>query len=167
MILFLFLFSMAWLMLFVYSACCLYMWVWDVQSSPLHAKILLVIGQSGFGQVWAFWVEKRELPSVKKKNLVRREAFSGYDGCRPKFGWMAISLFVHCWCSVVVGQSSAEWPFLYLFIVDVQWLSGSHDRMAIFSCVQCWCRVSLFCCYFVGNLSYINMYIFCIMFIYV
>ena len=35
------------------------------------------------------------MPSVKEKNLVRRDAFSGYDGCRPKFGRMAISSFVH------------------------------------------------------------------------
>ena len=81
-------------MLLVYSVCCLYTWVWDVESSPLHAEVLLLIGYGGFGHARAFRVEKRELPSVKKKNLVRRDAFSGYEGCRPKFGRMAISLFV-------------------------------------------------------------------------
>ena len=33
----------------------------------LHVRVLLIIGQRGFGQVWAFWVEKRELPSAKKE----------------------------------------------------------------------------------------------------
>ena len=41
---FIFPFNIVWLMLSVYSVCCLYMWVWDVESSPLHAEVLLLIG---------------------------------------------------------------------------------------------------------------------------
>ena len=33
-----------------------------------------------------------------------------------------------------VGQSSAEWPFLYSFIVDVQGLSGSHAEWLFIFC---------------------------------
>ena len=77
--------------------------------------------------------KRRELLSVKKKNLVRRGAFSGYDGCRPKFGRMAISLF----CSVIDVQglsgSHAEWPFFFCSMSKVWWVPGRNGRMAILS----------------------------------
>ena len=106
--------SMVWLMIvgllgmFVYKC-----EVWDVESPPLYAEVSLLIGQGVFGHAGAFWVEERELPSAESKCPVRRDV-SGYDRSRPKFGRMAISLFVHYWCSVVVGQSSAEWPFPFV-----------------------------------------------------
>ena len=44
-----------------------------------------------------------------------------------------------------VGQSSAEWPFLYLFIADVQQLSGSQaERLFSFYCSTWSCRMAIF-----------------------
>ena len=91
---------------------------------------------------------------------------SGYVGCRPKFGRMAISLFVHYWCSVVVEQSGRMAIFFLLFnlvlpndhlhFLFVQCLMFNEcppiksDRMALSLIVQCWCRVGpCFCCFFV------------------
>ena len=72
---------------------------------------------------------------MERKNLVRRDAFSGYGGCRPKFGRMAISLF----CSVIDVQGlsgvHAEWPFIFCSMSKVWRVSGRNGRMAIFSCV--------------------------------
>ena len=59
------------------------------------------------------WVEKRELPSAESKSPVRRDVFLAMMG---------------------VGQSSAEWPFLYSFIVDVQGLSGSQAEWSFPFC---------------------------------
>ena len=59
------------------------------------------------------------MPSGEKKNLVRREVFSGYGGCRPKFGRMVISLF----CSVIGVQGlsgdNAEWSFIFFSLSKV------------------------------------------------
>ena len=159
-------FSMIWLMLFIYSICCLYTWVWDVESSPLHADVLLLIGYDGFGHTWASWVEKRELPSGKKKNLVRRDAFSGYGGCRPKFARMAISLF----CSVIDVQGlsggHAEWPSIFCSMSNVWWVSGRNGRMTIFSCIYLLDAESVF---FIVFVVLLGRYLCCIvmfMFIY-
>ena len=73
--------------------------VWDVESPPWYAEVSLLIGQGVFGHVGAFWVEEKELPSAESKCPVRRDVFLAMLG---------------------VGQSSAEWPFLYMFIIDVQ-----------------------------------------------
>ena len=76
------------------------------------------------------------MPSGERKNLVRREVFPGYGGCRPKFGRMVISLF----CSVIGVQGlsgdNAEWSFIFFSLSKV--LGGCRPkfgRMVTFSCV--------------------------------
>ena len=65
------------------------------------------------------------MPCVEKINLVRRDAFPGYDGCRVvtpnghPFFWFNVDIQ---W----VSGSYAEWPPLFWFNVDIQWVSGSH-----------------------------------------
>ena len=91
------------------------------------------------------------MPSVKKKNLVRKDAFSCYDGCRvvtpnghPFFGSMLIfngcrvvmpnghpffgSMLIFNGCRVVMPND--HFSFFCVFSVDVQWVSGSHKREA-------------------------------------
>ena len=58
------------------------------------------------------------MPSVKKKNLVRRDAFSCYDGCRA-----------------VMPNGHFT---LYCSMFDVQWVSGSQaEWSSLFYIVQC------------------------------
>ena len=98
--------------MFIYSVWCLYMGVWGVESSPLHVKALVSIGQSGFGYVLASWVEKRGLPSVESECPVRRDVFLAMKG---------------------VGQSSAEWPLVYFYFVPWWWpvVVGRSCRMVV------------------------------------
>ena len=144
----------------------------------------MLIGQGDFGQFWAFWVEKRGLSSVEKKSLVKRDLFLYYNGCRivrPNDHFFICSMLMFSGCRIVrpnghffylfnvdvqwLSGSQAEWSsFLYCSMPDVQWVSGSYRREAW--CSVLWCRVSLLYCCFVSNLSYINMCIFCIIFIY-
>ena len=86
------------------------------------------------------------MPSGEKKNLVRREVFSGYGGCRPKFGRMAISLF----CSVIGVQGlsggHAEWSFIFCSMSKVWWVSAKvrpngHILLRLF--VRCRVSVSM------------------------
>ena len=118
----------------------------------LHVRDLLIIGQRGFGQVWAFWVEKRELPSGEEKNLVRREVFSGYGGCRPKFGRMVVSFFVQ-WLAfrgcreIMPNGHSSSFRCLRFWGVSAKVRPNGHLLLCLF--VRC--RVSflllfLWCC---------------------
>ena len=71
------------------------------------------------------------MPSVEKKSLVKRDAFSRYDGCRVVMPNGPFSFFVFSVDVQRVSGSHAERPFfLCVFSVDIQWVSGSHKREA-------------------------------------
>ena len=80
----------------------------------LHVKVLLIVGQRGFGWVLASWVEKRGLPSAESECPVRRDVFLAMKG---------------------VGQSSAEWPLVYFYFVPWWWpvVVGRSCRMVVCS----------------------------------
>ena len=143
-------FSMIWLMLVIYSSCCLYTWLWDVESSPLHAKVLVSIGQSGFGYVWAclsrgeraaecreskpseercvfwlWWVSARVRPNGHFFYFVQWLMFRGCREVMPN----GHSFSVQCTRPWLLGQSSAEWTF---FVLNV-------DAELVFFIVFLWC----------------------------
>ena len=86
------------------------------------------------------------MPSVKKKNLVRRDAFSGYDGCRvvTPNGHPSFCRSVDCravrpngYFLFIVQLGHAEWPSLLCCSMrDVQRVLSGPAEWPLFT-VQC------------------------------
>ena len=144
---FLFLSLLAWSdwWLLVYSVCCLYMWGMGRWVTSFACWSLLVNRPGRFWARWSVLSRGERVAECKEKNLVRRDAFSGYNGYRPKFGRMAISVFVQ-WlmfrgCRVVMPNGH---PFFVQCLAFNECPPIKSGRMVISLIVQCWCRVSLF-----------------------